>query len=289
MKRSLFSVCAVGIACAFAGWVFASSSAPLGSAPRWINYQGRLTTPTGAIVPDGAKNAEFKLFTSLSGGTEVWTETKSISIKQGVFTTQLGNSTPLDPELFESRLWLQVSLDGQPIGPRQEFGAVGFAMMAHTVPDGAISAAKLADGAVTSDKLAIGALKLPVHFASGPTTPYWPVPPNSVWTTIPGLTVTFQTQSPTYLDISFTGLVSQTIAGKATYTNIYVNGVETTVVNGVRHLGGARVPGWNNASNVVVVPVAAGTHTVQVRVQSDSDSNSAEVHSGFLRVVPIPR
>src|SRR3712207_1826948 len=40
-----------------------------------LNFQARLETVSGAIVPDGYYNVEFKLYSVSSGGSALWTET----------------------------------------------------------------------------------------------------------------------------------------------------------------------------------------------------------------------
>ena len=40
-----------------------------------INYQGKLTDTSNVSVSNGSYNIEFKLYTALTGGTAIWTET----------------------------------------------------------------------------------------------------------------------------------------------------------------------------------------------------------------------
>src|SRR5690348_425622 len=39
-----------------------------------VNFQARLQSAGGAIVPDGYYNVEFKLYNASSGGSALWTE-----------------------------------------------------------------------------------------------------------------------------------------------------------------------------------------------------------------------
>lgn len=39
-----------------------------------VNFQARLMTASGAIVPDGCYNVEFNLYTASSGGSAIWSE-----------------------------------------------------------------------------------------------------------------------------------------------------------------------------------------------------------------------
>src|SRR4029077_17813948 len=66
-----------------------------------INFQAKLETAAGAIVPDGNYNVEFKLYNTSSGGSPLWTEDYLNSASQGVrvvngyLTVSLGSITAL--------------------------------------------------------------------------------------------------------------------------------------------------------------------------------------------------
>src|SRR5690349_19917189 len=51
-----------------------------------INFQARLLSASGAIVPDGNYNIEFKLYGAISGGTALWTEDHYNSASNGLRT-----------------------------------------------------------------------------------------------------------------------------------------------------------------------------------------------------------
>ena len=64
-----------------------------GPLPGQINYQGKLTTPTGERVADGTYTMVFKLYQDDT--TLVWTETfdagTAIQVSNGVFNVVLGS------------------------------------------------------------------------------------------------------------------------------------------------------------------------------------------------------
>jgi hypothetical protein len=64
-----------------------------------INFQARLLTNTGALVPDGNYHIEFKIYDQSSGGTLHWTETRStgnlVAVKNGYISVALGSVNPL--------------------------------------------------------------------------------------------------------------------------------------------------------------------------------------------------
>lgn len=285
--KQIVKVIGVGMMAVWAGTLTAKVMQGSPSIPNWINYQGRLTKPSGAVVNDGAYNVNFKLVND--GNAVIWEDTKTVTVKQGIFSTRLGYPGGLPVQEFQNSLRLRVTM-GSTVLPDQELGSVGYAMMAHSVVDGAITSNKIANGAITTEKLSVSALKLPVYSTSGPAPSYWPVPEGGVFTVIPGHSLQISVPTDSYLDISYSGLVSQTLPGRATYTNVHVNGNPTLMPNGTRHLGGYRAGGpWGNAAISVVVPVGPGNHTVDVRATNDGEAGSATVHSGFLRVMVIPR
>lgn len=49
-----------------------------------LNFQGRLMSATGNLVADGNYNIQFNLYTTATGGTTQWTETRLVSATQGV-------------------------------------------------------------------------------------------------------------------------------------------------------------------------------------------------------------
>src|SRR5689334_15946728 len=72
------------------------SVSALTTVPTKMNFQGRLTTATGAYVSNGTYNMRLKLYTVSSGGSNVWSEDRLVSAGQGVtvtnglFSIQLG-------------------------------------------------------------------------------------------------------------------------------------------------------------------------------------------------------
>jgi len=96
-----------------------------------LQYQGRLTDPgTGEPVVDGSHTMTFRLYASASGGTEFWTETKDVSVQDGLFSTVLGDKTSLDQAVFDGReLWLGVKVGADvEATPRQRVLPVAYAL-----------------------------------------------------------------------------------------------------------------------------------------------------------------
>ncbi len=89
-----------------------------------VNYQGRLLTNTGAVVPDGTYNMEFKIYQDgngvLGGGDETleWTETRTsgnkVTVKNGYFSVYLGAVTAFGSNIDwnQDTLWLSINIGG---------------------------------------------------------------------------------------------------------------------------------------------------------------------------------
>jgi hypothetical protein len=108
--------------------------------PLLIGYQGRLADPgTGEAKPDGDYFVIFSLYDVESGGAALWNESKTVSVKNGVFSTHLGDITPLSISLFNGQaLWLGIKVESDAEAtPRQVLAVVPYAIS--LVPGASIS------------------------------------------------------------------------------------------------------------------------------------------------------
>lgn len=133
--------------------------------PQLINFQGVLTS-SGGTPAAGSKSMTFALYTATSGGTPLWSETRSVSLSNGVYSVALGSVTPLPASVFAGNsLFLGVAVDGDAeLTPRQRITSVGYtfrAESADSVAPGGVATGSIADGAVTDEKIsAVSAAKL---------------------------------------------------------------------------------------------------------------------------------
>lgn len=122
-----------------------------------INYQGKLTNASDAIVSNGTYNIRFKFYTVASGGSPIWTETwcyspdsgttcdgtgtnNRITVTSGLFSTMLGSTTVLTSVDFNQTLYLGVEIGGSAttptwdgeMSPRKRLGSVPSAFVADT-------------------------------------------------------------------------------------------------------------------------------------------------------------
>lgn len=81
----------------FAVFIVGLFAATQAHAQATLSTQGVLQKTTGMAVEDGDYAITFKLYTTESGGTPVWSETQSdVEVVGGVYGVQLGSVTPLN-------------------------------------------------------------------------------------------------------------------------------------------------------------------------------------------------
>jgi|GEM_PF-2582551 len=94
-----------------------------------INYQGKLTASSSVAVPDGDYDMVFSLYTVDTGGSNIWTESRTVAnqvtVTGGLFSVMLGEVSTLSGVDFSQTLYLGVNTeaDGEMV-PRKILGAV---------------------------------------------------------------------------------------------------------------------------------------------------------------------
>jgi hypothetical protein len=132
--------------------------------PKTISYQGVLADATGKTVSDGNYDMTFRLYDALSGGTSLWTEAQSVTVTKGVFNTILGSVSPLTLT-FDKQYWLGVTVaGGSELTPRLPLTSSVYSMSAASVPDGAVTSAKIPAGQVVKS---LNTLKDDVTISAG--------------------------------------------------------------------------------------------------------------------------
>ena len=103
--------------------LFCFSSAQV---PQLINYQGKLTKPTGAPL-DTTIQMVFTIYADSNGVTSLWTETQTaVAVQKGVFNVLLGSVVPVSYSTFDGTTrYLGVKVGGDPeITPRKPMVSV---------------------------------------------------------------------------------------------------------------------------------------------------------------------
>lgn len=118
--------------------VLIPNTATAQSTNKTINFQGRLLTPAGAVVPDGYYNMQFKIYTGgpgdsagNPGGSLAWTEsrinnggTSGVRVRGGFFAVSLGSVNPFGSSVNwdHDTLWLSMNIAGS-MGDCSAFGS----------------------------------------------------------------------------------------------------------------------------------------------------------------------
>ncbi len=146
--------------------------------PQLISYQGRVVV-NGANFSGGGQ-FRFALVNA-AGNTTYWSNDGSsaggsqpasavpITVASGLYSVLLGDSaltnmTAIPPSVFNNsdvrlRVWFDDGTHGtQQLTPDQRIAAVGYAVIAGNVPDGAITGAKIAAGTITGSNIAAGTI-----------------------------------------------------------------------------------------------------------------------------------
>ena len=143
---------------------FAATNAP-GPSATTVNYQGRLADNLGTSL-DGNYGMSFALYDAASAGNLVWgpEDHPAVPVSDGLFSVGLGSRTTggIPTTTWNGDRYLKIAVGGETLEPRELIRSVPIAGMALTVPDGAITQAKLGDdisleppdGSITAEKLA---------------------------------------------------------------------------------------------------------------------------------------
>ena len=110
--------------------VLTFSVSTLAAVPTTMNYQGQLNDSEGNPVADGSYSVTFSLYDVPSGGTELWTESRTIETINGLFSIILGSINPITSAVVESApRYLGITVEGDPEQfPRTELTSVPFAL-----------------------------------------------------------------------------------------------------------------------------------------------------------------
>jgi hypothetical protein len=98
----------------------------------------------------------FALWDAATGGNLVWGPEShaAVPVSDGLFSVGLGSQTSggIPTTVWDGDRYLEITVGGETLSPRELIRSVPIAGMALTVPDGAIGTEQIADGAVTQAK-----------------------------------------------------------------------------------------------------------------------------------------
>ncbi|MBI4723324.1 MAG: hypothetical protein HY769_10105 [Candidatus Stahlbacteria bacterium] len=102
--------------------------------PQEINYQGWLgsATDTSNSGITDTLGMLFRLYTTSTGGSSVWSEAHiAVPVSKGIFNVLLGSETPIPLTIFTGApLWLEIQVMTEILSPRQKLVSVGYAIKA---------------------------------------------------------------------------------------------------------------------------------------------------------------
>jgi hypothetical protein len=113
-------------------------SIALAEVPQMINYQGKLTTPEGALI-DTTILMTFAIYTDSVGTDSLWSETQaSVVVEKGIFSVLLGSVNPIPDSVFtgETRYLGVKPGDDSEMTPRIAIVSVAYAYRAGTADGG---------------------------------------------------------------------------------------------------------------------------------------------------------
>ncbi len=216
-----------------------------------VNYQGRLADSGGTPL-DGTYGMSFSLWdAATTGGSLVWGPEghAAVPVSEGLFSVGLGSQTSggILASAWNGDRYLEVTVGGETLTPRELIRSVPVAGMALTVPDGAIESrnARLSVGRVAASIPGGNRLELTNGFQD-----------------VPGTTFTLTPET------------DQTYLVYVTADFDVLNGlaVATLFIDGVRETSetifcgcGARERG--TVSQTYLVDLSAGTHTLVLKAK----------------------
>lgn len=91
-----------------------------------FTHQGRLLDSEGKPVQDGNYTFEYKLYRA-SASTPSYTEVQEVAVKNGLFNARIGASKIITPELFSQPMYLEVTVEGEKLSPKQQLMGAPYA------------------------------------------------------------------------------------------------------------------------------------------------------------------
>lgn len=129
-----------------------------------FSYQGELRN--GGVPVVGLPDLEFRLYDALSNGSQIGStiSVPEYPVLDGLLTIELDFGVA--PFVGQQR-WLEISIDGAVMSPRQKLTATPYAASALSVVDAAISSASVLDGSLNANDIDTSSIQRRVAQACG--------------------------------------------------------------------------------------------------------------------------
>ena len=97
--------------------------------PDRFNYQGRLVATNGVPV-NGTLTVVSRIYDQAAGGSHLWEQTSNgVAALNGIYSLEIGDDD-LGTVLTNSACWLEMTIDGDALAPRQRLVSVPYAIRA---------------------------------------------------------------------------------------------------------------------------------------------------------------
>src|SRR3989344_4292393 len=101
--------------------------------PQTMNIQGRLSDASGTPVASADYNINFTIYSTDSGGTELWSESRTVSVSNGFYDIVLGTVTPIALP-FEDQYYLGIKVGSDSeMTPRVKLTAVPYSFISYNI------------------------------------------------------------------------------------------------------------------------------------------------------------
>lgn len=98
--------------------------------PTKLAQQGRMLGGAGTPL-SGTHTLLFSMYSDETAGDELWSVERSVDFDNGYYSLVLGEQVPIDDLIFaDGPVWLELTIDGAVISPRQELVSVPLALRA---------------------------------------------------------------------------------------------------------------------------------------------------------------
>lgn len=110
-------------------------------APEIFRYQGRLVD--GTTLVNASLPMSFKLYDAPTGGSLLYEDSSSVLVVDGLYATDIGDDTvsgSLTDALTNTAVYLELTIDGETLSPREQLASVPYALQTHagSTPSGTI-------------------------------------------------------------------------------------------------------------------------------------------------------
>jgi hypothetical protein len=243
-------------------WGAASFTNLPGASATTVNYQGRLADRNGNTL-NGPQNLEFSIYDTNTGGNLIWGSEShtGVPVSDGLFSVGLGSLTAggIPTSTWNGDRYLQITVNGETLSPRELIRSVPIAGMALTVPDGALNSRQ-------------------VKLANGQISPSNNMSLTSDYQLIPGMSVNLSPETnQTYMFYLVAELADFGSTDGYGVAQLYVDGTGTgkaALMDFDADLG--------TVAQVYTVNLNAGPHTIEVRAKSSQGGGELWKHHSSL-------